>query len=234
LNGSATTNTAVTYQWFLLPNSGTPISSNPTVSVLPPVGTSSYVLVAISSNSLCFDRDTVLVQALPPPPIDAGPSQTISILATAILGGNPTAPTAVSLSWTPAATLSGSNIPNPLASNTINTVYTLTIVDADGCIASDTVRINIIPEIKIPNGISPNGDGKNDTWIIDNIQQFPDCLVEVYNRWGELLFTSTGYTKPWDGKYNGKDLPVGTYYYVINLNSPLAPKPYTGPITIFR
>lgn len=234
LNGSATTNTNVTYQWFLLPNLGTPISSNATVSVLPPVGTSSYVLVATTSNSLCFDRDTVLVQALPPPPIDAGPSQTISILATAVLGGNPTAPTAVSFSWSPGSTLSGTNIPNPVASNTNNTVYTLTVIDADGCIASDTVRINIIPEIVIPNGISPNSDGKNDFWIIDNIQQFPDCLVEVYNRWGELLFTSTGYTKPWDGKYNGKDLPVGTYYYIINLNSPLAKKPYTGPITIFR
>ncbi|MGZ3900678.1 MAG: T9SS type B sorting domain-containing protein, partial [Bacteroidia bacterium] len=53
-------------------------------------------------------------------------------------------------------------------------------------------------------------------------------------RWGELLFRSEGYNVPFDGKYNNKDLPVGTYYHIINLNHPAYPKPYTGPLTIFR
>lgn len=234
LSGSATSNTAVTLQWFLLPNLSTPVGTGTSVTVLPPVGTSSYVLAAISSNSLCFDRDTILVQALAPPPVDAGPYQIMSVLSNVTIGGSPTAPTAVGYTWTPGATLSNTSVPNPTASNTVSTIYTVTVIDANGCIASDTVRIDVYPEIKIPNGISPNGDGKNDTWVIDNIQQFPDCVVEVFNRWGELLFTSNGYTTPWDGRYKGKELPVGTYYYVINLNSPTRTKPYTGPITIFR
>lgn len=234
LSGSANASTSVTLQWFLLPNLGTPIASGANVSVLPPVGTSSYVLAAISSNSLCFDRDTILVQALPPPPVDAGPYQIIPSLSNVSIGGNPTAPTAVGYTWSPGATLSSTSVPNPIAGNLVNTVYTVTVIDANGCTASDTVGVDIFPEIKIPNGISPNSDGKNDTWIIDNIQQFPNCVVEVFNRWGELLFTSTGYSTPWDGRYRGKELPVGTYYYVINLNSPARTKPYTGPITIFR
>jgi gliding motility-associated-like protein len=108
------------------------------------------------------------------------------------------------------------------------------VQDANGCIATSTVGVDIYPEIDIPNGFSPNNDGKNDVWIIDNIEQFVDCTVEVYNRWGEQLFFNRGYTKKFDGKYNGKDLPVGTYYYVINLNHPVYTKPYTGPLTIFR
>jgi gliding motility-associated-like protein len=98
----------------------------------------------------------------------------------------------------------------------------------------DSVLVYVYPEIKIPNGFSPNGDGVNDTWIIDNIEQFPDNEVEIYNRWGELLFRSVGYKTPFDGKYKGKDLPVGTYYYVLKLNHPAYPEPYTGPLTIFR
>jgi gliding motility-associated-like protein len=108
------------------------------------------------------------------------------------------------------------------------------VTDANGCTNWDTVTVFVYPEIDIPNGFSPNGDGKNDYWIIDNIQQFPDCEVEVYNRWGEQLFYSKGYATPFDGKYKGQDLPVGTYYYIIRLNSPLYPKDYTGPLTIFR
>jgi gliding motility-associated-like protein len=88
--------------------------------------------------------------------------------------------------------------------------------------------------VNIGSGFSPNGDGKNDVWLIDNVYKFPDNVVEIYNRWGELLFYSKGYTVPFNGQYKGKDLPVGTYYYIINLNSPDYPDAFTGPLTIFR
>jgi gliding motility-associated-like protein len=90
------------------------------------------------------------------------------------------------------------------------------------------------PTIVFPDGISPNGDGANDTWVIDGIDLFPNCNVEVYNRWGELLFQSPGYKENWDGTFKGKALPVGTYYYIIDLGDPLFPDAYTGPITIMR
>ena len=94
--------------------------------------------------------------------------------------------------------------------------------------------ITVVPDINIPSGFSPNDDGWNDVWEIDRIDMFPDCEVEVYNRWGELLFQSVGYKEPWDGKYNGSYVPVGTYYYVIRLNDPEFPDPYTGPLTVIR
>jgi gliding motility-associated-like protein len=96
------------------------------------------------------------------------------------------------------------------------------------------MTVFLYPVIKIPNGFSPNGDTKNEKWIIDNIDQFPDNTVEVYNRWGELLYYYNNYNGQFDGKFKGKDLPVGTYYYVINLNHPAYTKPFTGPLTIFR
>ncbi len=68
----------------------------------------------------------------------------------------------------------------------------------------------------IPNAFTPNGDGINDTWNIKYIENYPNCKVDIYNRYGEKLYSSIGYPIPWDGKYKGAILPIGTYYYIIN------------------
>ena len=223
------------YNWYLLPNNTTTISNTSTV-VVPPntVGASTIMLQTVSSVSTCVAYDTVVVNLFPLPIVDAGPSYTIPVFSTVTIGGSPTSATGLTFTWTPPFTLDNSGIPNPTASNTVDVTYTVTATDANGCLASDTMQVLIYPEIKIPNGFSPNGDGKNDKWIIDLISQFPNNVVEVYNRWGELLFYSQGYNVPFDGRYRNKDLPVGTYYYIINLNHPAYTKPYTGPLTIFR
>jgi gliding motility-associated-like protein len=232
LDGSASVSSpTATYGWYQLP-SASPFSNAITVPVTPPIGTTTFVLM-VQENG-CTDSDTLSLTSNVPPVVDAGPNFTLTIYTSTVIGGSPTSATGVSYTWSPAFSLDNANIPNPTASNTVNTAYTVTVTDANGCTASDTMHVHIFPDIIIPNGFSPNGDGKNDTWIIDNIEQFPDCVVEVYNRWGELLFMSKGYVNKWDGKYNGKDLPVGTYYYIINLNHEFFPNPYTGPITIFR
>jgi gliding motility-associated-like protein len=75
----------------------------------------------------------------------------------------------------------------------------------------------IIADIIIPNAFTPNGDGINDTWDIQKINNYPDCSVQVFNRYGLLVFSSIGYSIPWDGIYKGSELPTGTYYYIINL-----------------
>ncbi|MGZ3930419.1 MAG: T9SS type B sorting domain-containing protein, partial [Bacteroidia bacterium] len=207
LNGSASTG-ATAYQWFQLPNAA-PISNTVTVVVSPPIGTSTFVLIA--SNGVCASRDTMKLTSNPVPMVDAGPDYTISIYSSVSIGGSPTAPSGSTFSWTPSSTLDNPAVSNPVASNTVNTTYTVSIVDMNGCTGSDTMHVLIYPQIIIPNGFSPNADGKNDTWMLDNIQQFPNCTVEIYNRWGEPLFYSKGYGTNFDGKYKGQDLPVGTY-----------------------
>jgi gliding motility-associated-like protein len=221
------------YNWILLPGSATVAT---TASYAPPVsvGSSTYVLLTVSSVPNCVDRDTVVVNTFPEIIVDAGPDAIIPLFSNVTIGGNPTSVGAVSVSWTPSFALSDGSAQNPVASNTVDITYTVTASDANGCSVSDTVRVQLYPEVKISNGFSPNGDGKNDTWIIDYIDQFPDNTVEIYNRWGDRLFNSQGYQTPFNGQYRGKDLPVGTYYYIINLNHPAYTKPYTGPLTIFR
>jgi gliding motility-associated-like protein len=188
----------------------------------------------VATNGSCSDQDSIIVNAYPLPVVDAGPFVSIPALATAGIGGSPTGPTGSTFNWSPATALDNITTANPTSSTTITTVYTVTVVDANGCSNSDTVTVFIYPQVIIPNGFSPNGDGKNDVWQIDLIYQFPDCEVEVYNRWGEQLFYSKGYAIPFNGQYKGKDLPVGTYYYIINLNHPSHPEALTSPLTIFR
>ena len=112
--------------------------------------------------------------------------------------------------------------------------YWVKVTYENGCSASDTVAVKVIgclPAV-IPNTFTPNGDGINDTWKIDGLAGFTNCTVSVYSRWGQLVFKSTGYPKPWDGTSNGKNLPFGTYYYIIDLknNAP----PVSGNVTIVR
>ncbi|MBK7818833.1 MAG: gliding motility-associated C-terminal domain-containing protein [Sphingobacteriaceae bacterium] len=234
LDGTPSQN-AVNYNWTQLAPTNT-IANTVTTSVIPSVGTNTYVLLVTSSVAICFDDDTVLVVVNPLPDINAGPTQSISMYSSTNLGGSPTSITGSSFTWTPSNFLNDANAANPVTSTTVNTQYTVFVLNPNtGCVNSSTVDIFIYPDIKIPNGFSPNGDGKNDTWMIDNIQQFTECTVEVYNRWGELLFVSApGYPKLWDGIYHGKPLPVGTYYYIIDLKHEAYPKPFTGPLTIFR
>lgn len=73
--------------------------------------------------------------------------------------------------------------------------------------------------LTINNTFSPNGDGINDVWQIAGIENYPSASVEVFTRWGQKVFESKRYSKPFDGLFNGYALPVGTYYYIVNLGS---------------
>lgn len=113
-------------------------------------------------------------------------------------------------------------------------VYWVKVTYPNGCTAADSIAVEPIGCLpaKIHNTFTPNGDGVNDTWQIDGLQGYAGCTVFIYNRWGQLVFKSIGYSKPWDGTYKGKNLPFGTYYYVIDLkdNSPRI----SGNVTIVR
>jgi gliding motility-associated-like protein len=92
--------------------------------------------------------------------------------------------------------------------------------------------VQVLTDFDVPNTFTPNNDGINDKWQIRPLAKFPIQWVQVFDRYGQLLFESHGYTQPWDGTYNGKPLPAGTYYYIIEVNGLLNPK--TGYVTILR
>jgi gliding motility-associated-like protein len=90
-----------------------------------------------------------------------------------------------------------------------------------------------VVNLKIPNAFSPNGDGIHDQWTIEVLADFPNCQVEIFDRWGQRMFYSKGYTQPWDGTVKGQPAATGTYYYIINLNDKPR-KPYAGWLQLLR
>jgi large repetitive protein len=85
----------------------------------------------------------------------------------------------------------------------------------------------------IPNAFSPNGDLINDEWTIGNIDLYPEAEIKIYNNWGVLLWQSArGYPRKWDGTSNGKNLPVDSYFFVIDLHN--GTKPLGGSVTIIK
>jgi gliding motility-associated-like protein len=92
----------------------------------------------------------------------------------------------------------------------------LTVTARGGCTASDIVFVKVLKNPVIPNVFTPNGDGFNDKWIIKYLETYPGCVVEIYNRYGQIVFRSVGYNTPWDGTYKGNQVPAGTYYYIID------------------
>lgn len=136
--------------------------------------------------------------------------------------------------WSPGTNLSDSTIAEPTTDTRESITYVLNVIDTTGCNFNDSIRVVYYPDLEVPSGFSPNGDGTNDVWNIRMLEEFPNASVKVYNRWGELLFEQTnGYKEPWDGKFNGEKLPVGTYYYVIDLKDSRYEN-LTGPITIIK
>lgn len=108
-------------------------------------------------------------------------------------------------------------------------IYQLTVTDSAGCSSIDSAIVELLAAncLNIPSGFTPNGDGKNDLWKIRGVEEFPDIMVEIFNRWGTKVFSSKGYKEPWDGG----GLPSASYYFIITLNDE---QPITGTVTILR
>ena len=117
----------------------------------------------------------------------------------------------------------------------VSGLYRLTVTDANGCSARDSVIISPVHYVclNIPNAISPNGDQINDVWNIGLKELYPEMEVKIFNRWGELVWKSArGYGVPWDGRSKGNVLPIDSYHYTIDLHN--GSKLILGHITIVK
>ena len=115
--------------------------------------------------------------------------------------------------WFPKTGLSNPFTPRPVASPTKTTKYRL-LANFEGCTNEAEVTVYLL-DFDVPNGFTPNNDGINDDWELKGLEVFPQYRVEVLNRWGTKLFVSDNAQKRWDGRFEGADVPSGTYYYVI-------------------
>ena len=134
--------------------------------------------------------------------------------------------------WTPSLGLDKDDILNPIATPEETTLYTLTVTSEDGCIVSTTINVNVVGFPDIPNTFTPNNDAVNDVWNIKYLESYVNGRVTIFNRYGTQVFASIGYNIPWDGKTNGKDVPIGTYYYIIDPRN--GSKKFSGSVTVIR
>jgi gliding motility-associated-like protein len=216
----------VTYSWLpttFLDNNTLP---RPTSS---PLTTITYTLTA-SSASCPPKVDMVTITIIPTPNIDAGPDITINEGEVGTLHGSG----GFFYAWSPTPVVYPYTA-DPDVEPVINTTYYLYGTDeSNKCPAFDSVHVIVIPsdDLVFYNTFTPNNDGSNDTWYIGNIYKYPNNKLEIYNRYGKLVFKTSAYKNTWNGDAFGETLPEGTYFYVLDLGDGKGKK--NGTVTIIN
>ena len=160
---------------------------------------------------------TVTVPTRVAPTVNAGPDFTIVEGDQVTLSGSSTGiPT--SIAWAPSGSLTGANTFTPVAKPNTTTTYVMSVTDQNGCLSADNALVTVIPYcIKAMNAFTPNGDGMNDRWLVTTAAVCTkNIAVAVFNRYGNVVYKNDNYQNNWDGTYNGKPVPDGTYYYTAN------------------
>jgi len=120
--------------------------------------------------------------------------------------------------WSPSTGLNNPDIANPVAILQNNMQYVLTAYTPMGCATSDTIFIKAVkgPAIYVPNAFTPNGDGKNDRFRFIPVGMKEVSYFRIFNRYGQLVYSSNNAQPGWDGKLNGKLQPTGTYVWMVS------------------
>jgi len=186
---------------------------------------------ASDNYTFVYANGTLRVDALPTVAIIPSRQGTIGMGLTLQL----TATGGTSYSWANAqGIISGQNSAILTIRPTTNTTYTVTATNANGCSSTMSYAVTVADDLSIlkaNNLLSPNGDGVNDVWKVDNIDMYPQAVVRIFDKAGRIVYTKKGYDNSWDGTYNGQALAENTYYYIIDLE---AGKVLRGYITLVR
>jgi gliding motility-associated-like protein len=192
---------------------------------------STEVKYVFTSAAGCKDSSLQVIRVLENPVVTL-PQRVFVLTGTSVLLEPTITGNVSTYNWSPPTGLDNPSVQTPRTTPLQDITYRLTVSSPEGCQAFDDVLVSILSAPNIPNAFSPNGDGVNDLWNIAALQSLSNCTVQVFNRFGKIVFTSTGYKTPWDGRSNGSVLPVGVYYYVITTTA--GKKPYTGSVTILK
>ena len=131
------------------------------------------------------------------------------------------------------------SVSSPDRTNLTPGTYSVVISDANGCRMSTSIEVGYTGSYEclvIPDIITPNGDGHNDEWIIQNIDIYPQAEILIYSRWGRLIYRTKNISEnPWNGQYqgNGDMMPTDSYHYILHLNDG-STKPRSGVISVIR
>lgn len=216
-------------KWYNVATGGTGSSIAPVPGAVT-AGTSIWYVSQTNASGCESPRSAITVNIAERPVITI-PVKTIEIQAGQSVSLPATITGQTTIRWTPATGLNNPKIEQPLARPEHTTTYTLLASTAQACSASDTIRVIVLKEIIIPNVFSPNGDGINDKWVIRHIEDYQHATITVFDRYGKRIYSSNNVAIPWDGTVTGKQVPAGTYYYIIKLESN---KTFNGAVTVLR
>ncbi|MBK8349841.1 MAG: gliding motility-associated C-terminal domain-containing protein [Saprospiraceae bacterium] len=210
----------IKYKWTD-PDGGTLSELNDAITIASPTKTTTYMVEV--SDGVCPDNKetkSIVIKVFEPVNVSAG-SDTCVVIGKSIKlkasGG-------VSYDWDNKNLIVGaSNVPDPLVKPVVETVFNVTITDANGCEFSDDVKVCVKEDTFKPvTIITPNGDGKNDELYFGGLSDYPDNTLRVFNRWGNLMFEAEGYQtrgQMFTGYRNGEKLPADTYYYILTFDN---------------
>ncbi len=137
--------------------------------------------------------------------------------------------------WYPSTAMNNPLISNPIVQPESSIQYFVTGMDNYQCISSDSVYIIVNDSYSVTpyNFISPDGNGQNETWVIENILSYTDNTIIIYDEMGHEVFKQNGYDNTWNGKNKtGEILPDGMYYYIISFQK--SDRKYNGSILLLR
>lgn len=177
----------------------------------------------VSYSPTCYSEDTILVSVQDNPQVDLGDDITFFETDLYILDAKNTG---LFYNW-------NTNETTQTIDASAGGLYSVTVTDSIGCVGYDDILISIKKRVIIPYTFSPNGDGINDVWEIEGLDGYPNATVNIFNRWGNLVYTQKGEYQPWNGERKGKEATEGVYFYVISLND-IDKQVISGPITILR
>lgn len=199
----------ISYSWSPSPYGF--LESNGSLVLVKPAVSTTYVVVGTDEYG-CRDTANVRVNLFPLPFVQTNPD------VYAIFGEevqlNAVSATAVSYVWSPAEYLSCNVCQNPVTMPNKAMTFTVTVYDINGCSASDVVHIFYDAIIYVPNTFTPNHNGTNETFFALGVN-IKDFQLEIFNRWGELIYTGDALSQMWDGTYAGLPSPDGVYTWKI-------------------
>jgi len=217
---------AVSYQWLY---NGAAISGAKALSYTAN-SQGQYKILAISGQSCLSDTSAAAVVKINgDTTLTVSSDTTISRGAKAFLHAFGSG----DIKWSPSMSVSNISGNNTDAAPTFTTTYVATLTNSQGCKASKSIVVKVEESTLTEYNrlLSPDGDGVNDKLVIKNISGYPNNRIQIFDRSGKLVYEKVGYNNDWDGRYNGRILTNGTYFFVLTVNNEVKIK---GSVTIIH